>query len=72
MICKTQILWGYTVVECVCYGFSKLIVSILKLNSDMMSLITVIFFVLFILNFKIKPMEESDNLFDFIIENRKK
>lgn len=71
MICKTQILWGYTVVGCVCHGFSELIASILKLNSDMISLITVIFFVLFILNFKIEPMEESDNLFDFKIENRR-
>lgn len=68
---KAQVLWGYAVIASVCRGFSELIVSILKLKPEMIGLTTVIFLALFILKFKIKPMEESDYLFAFMIQDRR-
>lgn len=68
MISKTQVLWGYAVIFSVIHVISQLIGPPLKLNSG---LITVIFFIIFVFNFKIKPMEESDNPIDFRIENRR-
>lgn len=66
---KAQVLWGYAVIASVCRGFSELIVSILKLKPEMIGLTTVIFLALFILKFKIKPMEKSDYLFAFMIQD---
>lgn len=68
MISKTQVLWGYVFILSVIHVISQLIGPPLKLNSG---LITVIFFIIFVFNFKIKPMEESDNPIDFRIENRR-
>ncbi|RMC24438.1 MULTISPECIES: hypothetical protein [unclassified Lactobacillus] len=67
MINKTQVLWGYAVIACVCHGLSEMIASLLKLNSGM---ITIIFFLLFMLKFEIKPITESDNPIYFRIEFR--
>jgi hypothetical protein len=69
MISKTQVLWGYVFILSVIHVLSQLICPPLQLNSG---LITVLFFIIFIFNFKIEPMEESDNPIDFRIENRRR
>lgn len=69
MISKTQVLWGYAVILSVIHVISQLIGPPLQLN---VGLITTLFFMIFIFNFKIEPMEESDNPIDFRIENRRR
>ncbi|MCO6528742.1 MAG: hypothetical protein J6565_08145 [Lactobacillus sp.] len=71
MINKTQVLWGYIVVECVCRGFAESITWIFKFKPEMASLITTVFFVMFVLKFKVKPMKESNYLFAFMIQDRR-
>lgn len=66
---KTQVLWGYVFILSVIHVISQLVSPPLQLNSG---LITVLFFIIFVFNFKIEPMEESDNPIDFRIENRRR